>query len=162
MRPPSRTWIPFSKFPPPQTPLGRQMSSQTLTTWITDYFSSYCNTWTCCGLGIGLLRPRDRLCGLSIRRVSVAFALSPRLLVSPSNPLLSHLKRHAERQPSLADATSTAVNPMSRATCTTARSRVPVRIHALAGDTIIPFIESLRTPSYVLLFPFCLRTLPPA
>ena len=60
----------------------------------------------------------------SARRVSVAFAPSPCLLAYP---------------PTLADATGMRLfdnrQPTSRTTRATARSRVPVRIYALAGDT---------------------------
>ena len=90
---------------------------------------------------------------------------SPPCLPLKSPP--SHLKRHTNR-PTLASRCHRRAPPRQPSIQRHTRralqlaSWVPVRIHTLAGDTIIPFVESLRTPSYVLLFPFCLRALPSA
>ena len=60
--------------------------------------------------------------------------------VSPSRPLLSHLKGHTNCPPLLAApqacAASAAVIPTSRAMCTTARKQVLVWNHTLAGDAL--------------------------
>ena len=79
-----------------------------------------CNAWTC-------FTPRRR---------------SPRLQAfvpaSVVKSPLSHLEHHADRRPSVANVTGARHldnrQPMSGTTPATARSRVPVWIHTLAGD----------------------------
>jgi len=127
---------------------------------------SCCNVWTSAGLGIGLFRqcfdhvaPLHSRCDATPRALAACFTplvFSLLALVASPSGLRPRLRRtlnttHPRRPTPQARATSTPVNPTSRATCTTPG---PCSEPYPRPSRTLLCIESFRTPyvrSFILL-----------